>query len=146
MPCDGSNSAKSWFAEGLRFQCTGCGKCCTGAPGFIWVDNDEINAIADLLGMDTQEFCRSYVRHVDNKRSLIEKKTPTGDYDCIFLKDKKCQIYPVRPSQCRTYPWWVHNLTSEKAWAETAAECEGINHPDAPLITAVDILKRSSSP
>ena len=31
----------AWYAEeGLAFECTGCGDCCTGAPGYVWVIRD----------------------------------------------------------------------------------------------------------
>ena len=26
-----------WYRDGLRFECTRCGACCTGAPGYVWV-------------------------------------------------------------------------------------------------------------
>ncbi|MCH7590938.1 YkgJ family cysteine cluster protein [PVC group bacterium] len=47
--------------------------------------------------------------------SLIEKK----DKSCIFLKDNRCQIYKVRPGQCRNYPF---NWSRE----ETLMTCEGV--------------------
>ena len=33
-----------WYAAGLRFFCTQCGDCCSGAPGFVWVNEEEIAA------------------------------------------------------------------------------------------------------
>lgn len=119
-----------WYANGLRFECTGCGQCCTGAPGYIWVNQEEIQQIADFLKLSIEEFSRRYLRHVKGRLSLLEMPKT---YDCVFLKDKKCQIYPVRPTQCRTYPWWPQNLKSEKEWKEAARYCEGIR-PDAPLV------------
>jgi len=120
----------SWYAQGLRFECTGCGQCCTGAPGYIWVSEEEIEKIAEFLQLTVEEFSRQYLRRVKGRLSLIElPKT----YDCIFLKDKKCQIYSVRPTQCRTYPWWPQNLKSEKEWQEAARYCEGIRL-DAPIV------------
>ena len=38
QPRDG----KPWYAEGLRFKCTECGQCCTGAPGYVWVNEEEV--------------------------------------------------------------------------------------------------------
>ena len=112
-----------WYAQGLRFECTGCGQCCTGAPGYTWVSDEEIQKIAEFLDLTINEFSQKYLRRVKGRLSLIElPKT----YDCVFLKDKKCQIYPVRPTQCRTYPWWPRNLKSEKDWQEAASFCEGI--------------------
>ncbi|WP_068470114.1 YkgJ family cysteine cluster protein [Candidatus Protochlamydia phocaeensis] len=119
-----------WYRKGLSFKCTGCGQCCTGAPGYIWVSEQEIEQIAAFLQISLHEFSQRYLRRVKGKWSLLElPKT----YDCVFLKDKKCQIYPVRPTQCRTYPWWPQNLKSEKDWQEAAKICEGICL-DAPLV------------
>ncbi len=37
-----------WYQFGLRFQCTGCGDCCTGAPGYVWINKAEIKAMSDF--------------------------------------------------------------------------------------------------
>lgn len=51
--------------------------------------------------------------------------------DCIFLEDKLCSIYKVRPTQCATYPWWP-DLMNPVSWQVEAAEvCEGLDHEDA---------------
>ena len=66
-----------WYAAGLRFQCTGCGNCCTGAPGHVWVNQAEIEALAAHLGTTIDEFEARYVRPVGIRRSLVE--FPNGD-------------------------------------------------------------------
>ncbi|MDR3624469.1 MAG: YkgJ family cysteine cluster protein [Chlamydiales bacterium] len=121
-----------WYKEGLNFKCTECGKCCTGAPGYVWVLEEELAEMADYLKISLQEFSQKFVRKVNGKLALIEKKRGES-YDCVFLKEKKCTIYPVRPKQCRTFPWWQQNLTSREEWNALAKECEGIR-ADAPLI------------
>jgi hypothetical protein len=123
-----------WYKEGLRFKCTGCGKCCTGAPGYVWVTEPEIEGMAGALGIATTDFKRKYIRRRDNRLSLIETKVGPNEYACVFLKDKKCQVYQNRPIQCRTFPWWPSSLKSEESWNQTAIECEGIS-ADAPLHT-----------
>lgn len=45
-----------WYADGLKFKCTGCGDCCTGAPGYVWVNKAEIEAIAADISMEVAEF------------------------------------------------------------------------------------------
>ncbi len=114
----------SWYKEGLKFSCTGCGKCCTGAPGYVWVTTDEMEAMAAFLNLTLKEFKQRYIRRVGNRYSLIESKKT---YDCVFLKENKCQVYGARPTQCRTYPWWPENISSKAAWEATARECEGIS-------------------
>ncbi|MBA3604044.1 MAG: YkgJ family cysteine cluster protein [Parachlamydiaceae bacterium] len=130
---------EAWFSSGLRFKCTGCGQCCTGAPGYVWVTELEAEKIAQYKNMPVDDFRRKYVRRVGDRDSLVED---SKTYDCAFLKDKKCQIYPVRPKQCRTFPWWQHNLQSEAEWNEAGKYCEGINHPDAPLVPAETVCQQ----
>lgn len=120
-----------WYKEGLKFQCTECGKCCTGAPGYVWVTKEEMSAIAVFLNISIELFKRKYVRQRDNRYALVEKKSENNA--CIFLKDKKCSIYQARPAQCRTFPWWRENLNSKESWDLAAQSCEGIND-EAPLV------------
>jgi Fe-S-cluster containining protein len=113
-----------WYKDGLRFQCTGCGDCCTGAPGYVWVNSDEIAALAAEIGSSIDDFEKNYVRTVGARKSLKElKKT----YDCVFLdpNTRKCQVYNARPRQCRTWPFWDSNLKSPEAWAHTCEVCPG---------------------
>ncbi|MBS0622660.1 MAG: YkgJ family cysteine cluster protein [Verrucomicrobia bacterium] len=134
--------ALPWYKEGLRFACTGCGKCCTGAPGVVWVSEEEISQIAQHLQVEVEKFRKRYVRVVEGRLSL--KEYPVT-WDCIFLKEgKKCSIYEVRPKQCRTYPWWASNLESPEAWKRAAAECEGIRS-DGPLFTKEEIERECTS-
>jgi uncharacterized protein len=128
-----------WYSAGLRFKCTGCGQCCTGAPGYVWVNESEIAELALVLKITPEEFVKKFTRRVGGRLSLLEKPVT---YDCIFLKEKLCQVYAARPKQCRTFPWWPEQLRSRKDWEEVAARCEGINHEDAPLISIEEIKNR----
>jgi uncharacterized protein len=114
-----------WFHEGLKFGCTGCGDCCTGAPGYVWVNKAEIEALATAMRIDVTEFERRYVRKVGIRKSLIE----WGNGDCIFFhgESRTCQVYDVRPRQCRTWPFWPSNLASPETWQDTAERCPGCN-------------------
>src|SRR5437868_4572601 len=60
-----------WYSEGVKFQCTGCGKCCTGSPGAVWVNEEEIVALAKLLNISIQEFSKKYIRRLQGRLSLI---------------------------------------------------------------------------
>ena len=130
-----------WYQEGLNFKCTECGKCCTGAPGFVWVTEAEMETLATQLNLSLAVFKRKYTRQRDNRYSLTERISPNGEHDCVFLKDRKCTVYQARPKQCRTYPWWKENLKSPESWKLAAEECEGINL-QAPLIPYADIKKQ----
>jgi len=123
-------NAKIWYEAGLRFTCTQCGNCCTGAPGYVWVTKREIERIAAFLGRPGRGLTREHLRRVGIRHSLTENAR-TGD--CCFLKtqnngQRQCSIYPVRPLQCRTWPFWKWNLKSPDDWQEAAATCPGMNH------------------
>jgi Fe-S-cluster containining protein len=126
---------KPWYSRGLRFQCTGCGDCCTGAPGYVWVNKAEIEALAAFLHISVEEFQQRYVRQVGMRKSLIE----LAGGDCVFFDPDRriCQVYAARPRQCRTWPFWLSNLASEKTWRQIADACPGCNH--GPIIAPAQI-------
>lgn len=116
-------SREPWYRDGLRFSCTGCGDCCTGEPGYVWVSRDEVAAIAKHLGLGVSEFKNQYTRQVGRRRSLLEL---TGG-DCVFFDRVRrvCRIYRFRPLQCRTWPFWSSNVKSQAAWEATSQVCPG---------------------
>jgi Fe-S-cluster containining protein len=139
-------SDKLWYADGLQFTCSQCGNCCTGGPGFVWVTKTEIERLAAFLQITPEETVEQYCRKIDGRISLNEVRHSQGAYDCVFLKDipasrgsaggktdrvtqtkRGCSIYPVRPLQCRTWPFWPENLSNKKIWDNTAKKCHGMN-------------------
>lgn len=130
---------KPWYKKGLKFACTQCGKCCTGKPGYVWINDEQVQKMADFLKMNVHEFMERYTRQVDGHLAL--KEFPRT-YDCIFLRDGKCLVYKARPTQCQTFPFWPENLESEEAWKKAQICCEGINHEHAPVIPLSEIQKR----
>ena len=117
-------SESPWYANGLKFQCTQCGDCCTGAPGYVWVNQEEISAIAAAIGMsNVDQFEKEYVRKVGVRKSL--KELPNGD--CVFFdgQERRCRVYSVRPRQCRTWPFWDSNVKSPEHWQQTCQVCPG---------------------
>jgi Fe-S-cluster containining protein len=107
-----------------------CGRCCAGpGEGYIWVTKPEIRIIADFLKMTTGELRSKFLKRIGLRTTIIEDSCTK---DCIFLQEtegrKKCKIYPVRPSQCRSWPFWPGNLASPNSWNQIAKKCGGINH------------------
>ena len=111
-----------WYADGLAFECTRCGKCCTGEPGYVWVTEEELAAIARFLGEPLREVRALYARKVRGCISLREK----ANGDCVFWdKEKGCTVYAVRPPQCRTWPFWDSNVATPEDWERTCSVCPG---------------------
>jgi Fe-S-cluster containining protein len=137
-------SKETWYQDGLKFTCSQCGNCCTGGPGYVWISKEEIVRLADYLKITPEETVEKYCRKVAGQFSLKENRDPaTGNYDCVFLASERaprgagdkvvqtkrgCSIYPVRPLQCRTWPFWSENLASSQNWNRAAKRCHGMNH------------------
>ncbi len=128
-----------WFADGLRFTCTQCGNCCTGAPGYVWVTDGEIAALAARLGMSVAEFEAGYVRRVNGEKSLVE----LANGDCIFFDNRTrlCTVYEDRPRQCRTWPFWYSNISSPEDWQYTCSVCPGAGQ--GKLYTVEEVLQQA---
>lgn len=142
-----SGTSKPWYAEGLRFSCTQCGNCCTGAPGYVWVTRREIERIAAYLEMGEDRIREQYVYRVGPRLTLAEDEA-TGD--CCFLEHTEdgkrvCSIYPARPLQCRTWPFWNGNLASPQAWARAAQECPGINRGRPHRLVQIEIRRTAKT-
>jgi Fe-S-cluster containining protein len=147
-------AAPKWFDKSstpLSFECVACGKCCRG-PTNVFINQEEAAAIADHLKMSKLKFMNKYTEDrllktnqpIDDDNvtdasgdvviSLKSKPSSTqqaGSYDkeeCVFLDaNNKCSIYPVRPTGCRTYPYWPNIVMGEAEWTAEASRCDGIN-------------------
>ena len=119
--------ARKWYADGLHFECRQCGHCCTGEPGYVWASRYELGLIAKSLKISEEDLRTEHCRRVGLRTSLIEK----SNGDCTFLANGKeepgCRIYSLRPLQCRTWPFWNLNLTSQNSWNAAAVKCCGMN-------------------
>lgn len=125
---------RPWYEHGLAFACTRCGNCCTGAPGYVWVSLQEMHALATRLGLTLDAFSRQYVRLVGDRFSLIER--PNGE--CVFWHPADgCQVYPDRPTQCRTWPFWPAHLHTLESWQRTQTFCPGTRQ--GPLVPIHEI-------
>ncbi len=122
----------------IRFKCTQCSQCCYGGKyAYVRANAQEIEAITAHMNISVEAFKNNYlVKLVDHgygirmKKSSLSKVIQTKGH-CVFLnKEGKCNIYPVRPAQCRTYPFWPEILISEDKWNNEVARCEGINQGD----------------
>jgi Fe-S-cluster containining protein len=132
-----SKTDQPWYQNGLRFRCTMCGHCCTGAPGFVWVTDEEIQVISEFLHEPMEIVIAARTRVDQRGRSLREKQNG----DCVFYdKTAGCTIYPARPSQCRTWPFWDSNVGTPKDWQHTCEICPGSGQGE--LIPPEEITRR----
>jgi Fe-S-cluster containining protein len=96
----------------------------------------DVHRFAEHFGISEAEFLERYTRTIEGGPALRDQNEAG---DCVFLQNKQCTAYEGRPTQCRTFPWWLQHLRTPEEWAEASKRCEGINHPDAPRIDALEI-------
>ncbi len=114
-----TSPSRSWHEEGLRFECQkGCTACCRCGDG-IPVLEEEIQAIAAMLGADTSPW--DWFRQTENGWVI--------DFDdegkCPFVTDAGCYVQNAKPAACAAYPFWPENVMSEARWLELAKTCPG---------------------
>jgi Fe-S-cluster containining protein len=112
-----------FFDAGIRFECQRCGTCCTGDPGFIRISEREIRLLANFLQMPVQDLTRKHLKSIASGFTIAEE----ADGACRFY-DEGCRIYPVRPLQCRTYPFWFSQMRSQRQWDNAIRQCPGIGN------------------
>jgi Fe-S-cluster containining protein len=96
--------------------------CCRGTPGKIWATRNEVEAICKYLNINLIDGLELYFRRA-GARFLINEIFLEDDCPCVFLvPGEGCLIYYVRPSQCRTFPFWEYFKTHKQ---ELFNECPG---------------------
>jgi hypothetical protein len=116
------------FPEGLRFGCTGCGDCCR-QPGSVYFDWKTLRRMARHLGMSASQFRNAFDVRWDPEHGVHFLDAEDGS-GCPLLDGDRCRVHPVKPEQCRAFPFWPEIVASPAAWAEAARSCPGIDHPD----------------
>ncbi len=107
-------------------MCSKCKAICCKGEGYVFLDDSDINNIADFLNMDKDAFLKLYTKKAfyNKKISLISLKI-AKELKCVFLNDKDmCEIYRVRPKQCRRFPFWKNLKDKNKTYL--AKLCPGI--------------------
>lgn len=134
-----------WYSEGLRFECTRCGACCTGPPGLVEFTPEEGRQMAEALGMRVRDFLLEHGRRWPGGWALQEVESEHG-FDCTLLDRESvpgealCRAHGARPAQCRTWPFWPENLASPSAWKRATRKCEGMDR--GPLVQITDIRRQ----
>lgn len=86
-----------------RFACQRCGQCCQG-PGTVHVKPEEVEALAEALGLDAYGFTERYTRLASNRQDL--ELLDREDGACILLSPQgECVAHAAKPKQCRDFPF-----------------------------------------
>lgn len=133
-------NCKCFYESGLNFKCKeGCVDCCANESGFVFLSSRDIEHIAKATALTIQQAIEVYTRvFVSDSKERFRVLKEYSNNKCIFLTDKGCSIYPDRPIQCSTYPFWPRVLASMATWCAEEVMCPGINDK-SQLISKSDI-------
>ncbi len=118
--------AEPFYEKGLCFECQQCSYCCRNEPGYVFLSEEDLEALLEKTGLGRAEFIREYCKVADlgiEKRISIKEKT---NNDCIFWGEAGCTVYEARPFQCRSYPFWPMIVESRQYWEDEKKYCPGI--------------------
>jgi Fe-S-cluster containining protein len=110
--------------KAMGFKCRKCAQCCKSEFGdnTVIVSPSQIRKICDSTGLKRDDFViptpsddRDENGNIHTFEWVLKKNS-----DCIFLKEKLCEIYKCRPFICRTYPFYLLDGKLE------VCECVGI--------------------
>ena len=128
---------RPFYADGLRFDCTRCQRCCRLQPGYVFLSQSDLDQLAAFLELPVEEVRVRYCREVEvggvSRLSLQEH----ANYDCVFWGEGGCSVYAARPLQCRSFPFWPSQLADAESWRMAAQDCPGVTL--GPLHSAVEI-------
>jgi len=117
---------KTFYENGLRFECRRCSKCCRHTPGYVFLSETDVGSLLAALNVSRQDFLRLYCRRVNfgpaQRLSLKEKR----NVDCILWEGDGCSVYAARPLQCRSFPFWSSCLSSAGEWDFHSRQCPGM--------------------
>ncbi len=136
------NSHEKKAVEGIRFDCVEkCVKCCE-IPGQVFVVHKDIPAMAGFFNMSADQFIEEKLAEI--RHGLYTLDMPDEE-PCVYLEDGGCSIYPARPLQCRTFPFWPENMASLKEWRKVVRLCPGIGRGRMYSVDEItDIVAKSS--
>lgn len=101
----------------------------------------EARAIARHLDLNLTELRARYPIQWDSAAGAYELEA--DERGCVFLDGDRCGIQPVKPEQCRAFPFWPELIEDPGAWKEAKDVCEGLDHPDGELFSLETMRERA---
>lgn len=132
-----------WYRNGLRFSCQQCGQCCwdKGEYTQVYVEGDDLRRMAAYLDLYPDAFYKRFAKRSEGFDVLRSRGGA-----CILLRGGRCRVYPVRPRQCRTWPFWVENLRRHVWYGEVRKRCPGVGKGRKYDVDEIEKILSSGGP
>jgi Fe-S-cluster containining protein len=113
------------FEQDACFTCKG--NCCRWG-GYVWVNEDDLISMAEVMKLSLDEFANEYIKAAYGRLS-IQERLRDGEYHCAMFNhsNHRCLVYEVRPEQCRTFPYWEQYKSN---YVKVLELCPGITVKD----------------
>ena len=107
--------------------------------GYVYLTEEDLTNAAAHVGLSAAVFEERYVYRT---RHTLRLRKPGGKAQCHFLGEGGCSIHPVKPAQCRVFPFWPELVESRREWTNTGKWCPGIGK--GPLIQITAAMETAS--
>ena len=113
-----------WYEAGLQFECQQCSRCCVNHSDYtyVYLSEADLQRLVEHFELKREQFLQRYTEELETGHIVLRS---TGDA-CIFLEDRACGVYPARPVQCATWPFWRETMKREVWHQEVAPLCPGV--------------------
>ena len=105
-----------------HFKCQNSGNCCK-TPGYVYVSQSDINAMANNLNLPVHMFKRFFVTRINGWHAIAG---PNFRSQCFLSDDNLCEVYHSRPKKCRTYPDWDYIWENDESLIKESQACKGL--------------------
>ena len=97
------------YPENIRFRCERCGLCCgdtaTRVRRILLLKNEVYD-----ISRRTSKTISEFADQVEGFEPYVYVMKKKSNGECVFLRDKLCTIYRMRPLICRFYPFELKNM------------------------------------
>ena len=109
-------------------------------PGYVFLTWEELEAMSEHLGLSVAETREQYGVNWDPEWACWTVDATDGK-GCTFLDGRRgCSVHAVKPSQCRSFPFWPELLDEAAGWEKAKGYCPGLDAPQGRHYGRSEIL------
>ena len=109
-----------------KLGCDICDRCCINR-GDIKITPVNVIEISRYMNITPKEFIERYTSKLENQPLELVIKAKESNNRCILnnSENSKCEIHPVKPMQCVTFPLIPVDLKKDVFYNQDTCDCSG---------------------